>query len=78
MSTIKELYSRNWDFTIYEVDGRVIITVIFFGIVDFYRSFYMLSEEMTDDFESLKELSELIRNNYEKYKDREIEPAILV
>jgi hypothetical protein len=74
---MKELYSRNWDFTLYEIDNKVVITVVFFGPVDIFRSFYLLSEELTKDYEALKAVSEKIRNNYDFYKIREIIPAIL-
>jgi len=73
---INELYTRNWDFTLYQVDDRMVITVTFFGLVDYFRSFLLLPEERTSDFESLKDLSERIRNNYELYKDREILPVV--
>jgi len=72
----KELYSRNWDFTLYEVENKKIITVTFFGRVDYQRSFYLQKEVKEGEYESLKELSENIRNNYEKYKDLEITPPI--
>jgi hypothetical protein len=73
---IKELYSRNWDFTLYQANDRIVITVAFFGFVDSFKSFFLQPEEFTTDFESLKNLSENIRNNYEAYKHREITPAI--
>ncbi len=72
----KELYSRNWDFTLYQVNDKRVITVVFFGLVDYFRSFFLQPQEITEDFESLNILSEQIRNHYDSYKDREIIPAI--
>lgn len=72
----KELYSRNWDFTLYEVENKKIITVTFFGRVDYQRSFHLQKEVNEGEYESLKDLSENIRNNYEKYKEFEITPPI--
>jgi hypothetical protein len=73
---IKELYTRNWDYTVYQVNDQKVISVVFFGMVDYHRSFFLLPDEIPQDFELLKTLSEYIRNNYESYKDREIIPAI--
>lgn len=75
---VKEVYKRNWDYIVYKVDGEFVISVVFFGMVDFHRSFRLLESEIPKDFEDLKTLSEQIRNNYEKFKDREIVPAIVV
>lgn len=75
---IKELYISNWDFTLYQVDDKTVISVVFLGLVDFHRSFYLLPNELTENYESLKGLSENIRNNYDNYKEREVVPAILV
>ncbi|MDH7913762.1 hypothetical protein [Winogradskyella sp. SYSU M77433] len=73
----KELYSRNWDYTLYEVNGKQIITVTIFGRVDYQRSFYLENEVKESEYENLKELSEDIRNNYDKFKSLEITPPIL-
>lgn len=74
---IKAITKNNWDFTLYKVDNEYIISVVFFNsMVDFSRSFKLTEEEKSFDFEQLKELSDLIRNNYNTYKEREIEPAI--
>jgi plasmid replication initiation protein len=74
---VKEIYKRNWDFILYKVDDDYVLSVVFFGAVDYHRSFKVDSQIMTDDYEDLKSLSEDIRNNYEKYKPSEIIPAIL-
>ena len=73
-----ELYSRSWDFVLYKKDDQFIFTVVFFGLVDYHRSFHLLPEELPDKeaYESLQYLSEKIRNHYEQYKQREIVPAI--
>lgn len=59
-------------------DDKTVISVVFFGLVDFHRSSYLLPNELTENYESLKGLSENIRNNYDNYKEREVVPAILV
>lgn len=64
----KEIYFRNWDFILFKKDNKYIISVVFFGLVDFHRSFYLEPEEITEDYEQLKDLSERIRNNYEQFK----------
>jgi len=73
---VKELYIRKWDFTLYQVDDKIVISVVIFGLVDYHRSFYLLPNEVTNDYESLKELSEKIRNTPDAYKEREVVPAI--
>ncbi|MFN8353083.1 MAG: hypothetical protein U0Y10_01440 [Spirosomataceae bacterium] len=74
---VKELFSKNWDFTLYQVNDRLVISVVFFGLVDFYRSFRLLENDLrNDDYELLYNLSKEIRNNYDNYKYREIIPAI--
>ena len=74
---IKAITKNNWDFTLYEAGKEYIISVVFFNsMVDFSRSFKLTEDEKAFDFEQLKELSELIRNNYNAYKEREIIPAI--
>jgi hypothetical protein len=74
---IKAITKNNWDFTLYEVGQDYIFTVVFFNsMVDFSRSFKLNENEKIFKFEQLKELSELIRNDYDSYKEREIIPAI--
>ena len=75
--TCKEIQKNNWDFTLYDVDGKGVITVVFFqSMIDFSRSFYVTEEEKGLNLEQLKVLAEDIRNRYESYKTREIQPAI--
>lgn len=74
---VKELYKRNWDFILYRVDDYYVISVVFFGTVDYHRSFKIDSKILTENYEDLKDISEDIRNNSEKYKMVEIVPAIL-
>lgn len=74
---MKELYSNNWDFTLYDVDGEKIISVVFHNsFVDTSKSFRLKKDEEKFSFEELKKLSEHIRNNYELYKDREVTPSL--
>ena len=75
---VKELYSRNWDFTLYQMEDNYVISVVFFGMVDFHRSFYLHTNEFDENYEQLKNLSEQIRNNYDDYKIREVIPAITI
>ena len=72
----KEIYTRIWDYTVYQINEKKVISVVFFGMVDYHRSFYLLPDEVPQDLELLKHLSERIRNNYELFKEREIVPAI--
>lgn len=74
---IKAITKNNWDFTLYQEGKEYFISVVFFNsMIDFSRSFKLTEEEKLFDFEQLKKLSELIRNNYDAYKEREIVPAI--
>ncbi len=74
---IKAITKNNWDFTLYEVGQDYVFSVVFFNsMVDFSRSFKLNENEKTFNFEQLKELSELSRNDYDSYKEREIIPAI--
>lgn len=75
---IKLVTKSNWDFTLYEVGESYIISVVFFNsMVDFSRSFKLTKTEKLFNLDQLKELSELIRNNYENYKEREVIPSII-
>lgn len=76
MNTIKKLFEQRWDFELYEVDNKKVITVIFFGQVDYPRSFYLEKEIEGNEYESLKELSKEIRTHYDKFKHLEIVPPI--
>lgn len=72
---IKFLKIRNWDYELYQVNDNLVITVVFFGQIDYSRSFYLPND--TDIQESsLIEIAEHIRNNYEMYKAVEISPPI--
>ncbi len=73
----KELTKNNWDFILYEIDGKKVLSVVFYNsFVDTTKSFSLTTEEEAYDFEELKGLSEKIRNNYESFKNREIVPSI--
>ncbi len=74
---MKELYSNPWDFTLYEINGEKIISIVFYNsFVDTSKSFVLENEEKSFGFEELKKLSENIRNNYDLYKSREVSPSI--
>jgi len=74
---IKLITKNNWDFSLYVVREDYIISVVFFNsMMDFSRSFKLTEIEKTFNFDQLKEFSELIRNNYDSYKEREVIPAI--
>lgn len=36
---LTELYSKKWDFTLYVDDNKMIIIVVFYGFVDYFKSF---------------------------------------
>ncbi len=78
MKNVSEIYCKAWDFSLYEVDGRKILTVIFMDRIDYPRSFYLLEEEENFNKDELTSLSEKIRRNYDSYKSREIIPPIFV
>lgn len=69
----KEIMSSPWEFILYEENGEKILDVDFCkSFVDYSRKFKLEKEELNYDFQELKKLAEDIRNNYEKYKNREI------
>ncbi len=69
----KQLMKHQWDFILYEENEEKIFDVVFHNsFVDTSKKFKLEDEELNFDFEELKALAEDIRNNYEKYKDREI------
>ena len=73
----KVLEKNNWDFTLYQIDEKKIISVVFHNsYVDISRSFLLKEIEENYNFEQLKLLSEKIRNNYESFKDREVIPSV--
>lgn len=70
----KELAYDRWNFILYEENGIRIIDVDFFNsFVDTSKKFKLQGDELNYDFEQLKALAEDIRNNYDNYKDREIQ-----
>lgn len=74
---MRELYKNNWDFTLYEVNDKKIISVVFHAsFVDTSKSFQLNEDEEVYNFDELKKLAENIRNNYELYKDREVIPSL--
>jgi hypothetical protein len=78
MENIKFLYAKNWDYCLYEIDRKKIITVAFFAsFADYERSFYLNDNELNMNYDELSILAEEIRFNYEQYKDREIIPPIV-
>lgn len=73
----KELQKNNWDFILYDVDGKKILSVVFYNsFIDISKSFILNIKEENYSFEELKILAEEIRNNYEIFKDREIIPSL--
>jgi hypothetical protein len=76
MKKINEIYSQPWDFSLYEVDGKKVLTVIFMDRIDYPRSFHLLKEEEDLSKNDLMKLSKKIRDNYEAYESREIVPPI--
>ena len=76
MSDIKNVFSKNWDYEVYLIGDKTIITIMFFGLIDYQRSFYLYDYEILEGYEKLNSLAEIIRNNYEEYQNREIIPAI--
>ncbi|MEN9917800.1 MAG: hypothetical protein RL662_236 [Bacteroidota bacterium] len=74
---IKELGKRNWDYVLYEVDDKLILTVIFFSQIDYPRSFVFGRDEVSLHSEDLEKLAQGIRDNYLIYKDKEVNPPVL-
>jgi ribonuclease PH len=76
MKNVNEIYSQPWEFSLYEVDGQKILTVIFMDRIDYPRSFQLLKEEESFNKDDFRKLAEKIKGNYEAYKSREIVPPI--
>ena len=76
MNNVNEIYSQPWEFSLYEVDGQKILTVIFMDRIDYPRSFQLLKEEESFNKDDFRKLAEKIKGNYEAYKSREIVPPI--
>ena len=67
------LMKHQWDFILFEENGKKILDVIFYNsFVDTSKKFKLQGDELDYDFEQLKVLAEDIRQNYDNYKDREI------
>ncbi len=49
MKTIKKISSHRWDHTLYEVEGSYVLTVVFFGGIDYPRSFTLSEKEINSD-----------------------------
>ena len=78
MGEIKEIYIKRWDYILYEIDDKKILTVMFFAsYVDYPRSFYLEGSELNLNYEELSVLAERIRFNYDASKNREIIPPIM-
>jgi hypothetical protein len=74
---VKEICHKNWDFTLFEVNGEWVLSVVFFGLVDYHRSFEIKSDSFDiNDIDSLSQLAEKIRNQPNDYLLYEITPAI--
>ena len=68
------LLKHTWDFIVYEENGNMLISVIFHqSYTDTSRIFRLSVGEHHYDLEQFKILAEEIRNNYQKYKDREVQ-----
>ena len=78
MGEIKEIYIKRWDYILYEIDDKKILTVMFFAsYVDYLRSFYLEGSELNLNYDELSVLAERIRFNYDVFKNREIIPPIM-
>lgn len=67
------LMKHQWDFILFEENGKKILDVIFYNsFVDTSKKFKLQGDELDYDFEQLKVLAEDIRHNYDNYQDREI------
>ena len=67
MKSIEEIYKSAWDYALYKADGKIVITVMFYGQIDYPRSFFVRNDELNHDLSTLKHLSDKIRNNYDAY-----------
>ena len=78
MGEIKEIYIKRWDYILYEIDDKKVLTVMFFAsYIDYTRSFYLEGSELTLNYDELSVLAERIRFNYDDFKNREIIPPIM-
>ncbi|WOC53153.1 hypothetical protein BPO_p0070 (plasmid) [Bergeyella porcorum] len=77
MKNVEILHIKKWDYCLYNVNGRKVITVVFFNsFSDYERSFYLNPEEVNMNYEELSIFAEKIRFNYVDYADREVIPPI--
>lgn len=77
MKVLEKIAKNNWDFILFKTDEGYVFNVVFHASAsDFSRSFRLNDDEAQIDVEALKQLSELIRNNYESFKGREITPVV--
>jgi len=73
----KLVLEKDWDYSIYNVNGKKIISVVFCNsFVDYSRSFFLRKEEECYGFEEFAILAQKIRDNVTKYEDREIVPTL--
>lgn len=77
MRALREIAKHNWDFCLYETEEGYALNVAFYGVgMDYTRNFRVSEDEAHLDFESLKQLSQQIRDDYTSFKDREISARI--
>jgi len=73
----KLVQKKDWDYSIYNVNGVKIISMFFYNsFVDYSRSFLLRKEEECYSFEEFVILAEKIRDNVTIYEDREIVPTL--
>jgi hypothetical protein len=72
---VLEIIKKKWNYILFKVDEELVLTVMFFDQIDYPRSFKI--EQNDYDDESLKKLSEEIRNNYSQFQENEIQPPIM-
>lgn len=77
MNTLKEIFDKPWDFTVYLFnDETYVIELAFFEQIVDYTVFYLLTEEdikHLDNVDYFFNLSNKIRADKEKFKDREVQ-----
>lgn len=73
----KKLFTKRWDYTLFQVDDKKAIAVVFFDVVDYSRSFFLDQDFDESQYDSLAPLSEEIRTHPSHYEPLEIKPSIL-
>ncbi|WP_435237820.1 hypothetical protein ACR30L_09800 [Psychromonas sp. PT13] len=69
--TTKKICSKRWVYTLYNVDGEYILSVVFCNsYVDFSRAFKISSSDISD--KALMKLTADIIENHELYKKFEV------